>query len=90
MPAWLRELVIAYVRSAECSPRASLRSERISRNLLGPTGERLAELVDDTVEAHEDVQDCSASTRTWWARQRRRVAWHWPAHRVAVTTPALD
>lgn len=67
-----------------------MRTERISRDLLGPTGEVLAELVDDTVEAHEDVQDCSASTRTRWARQRRRVAWHWPAHRVEVTTPALD
>ncbi|MGI8683324.1 MAG: CHAD domain-containing protein [Mycobacteriales bacterium] len=49
VPAALRELVTAYVRSASLAPVATLRTARTTRVLYDGSGNRLGELVDDVV-----------------------------------------
>lgn len=51
IPSHLQRLVTAYARGAVLGARATLRTERTSRNLLGADGSVLAELVDDRVDA---------------------------------------
>jgi CHAD domain-containing protein len=49
LPAELASLVTAWTRSAELAPVATLRTDRHTWHLDGAGGERLAEVVDDTV-----------------------------------------
>lgn len=51
MPPGLRAQVTAFVRHAELGPRATLRTERTTYELIDAQGSPLAELVDDRVEA---------------------------------------
>lgn len=53
VPAGLRSMVTAVLRSAPLAPVATLRTERRTLDLCGPDGELLAELVDDTVSVIE-------------------------------------
>lgn len=51
IPPHLQRLVTAYARGADLGARATLRTERTSRDLLAADGAVLAELVDDRVDA---------------------------------------
>jgi CHAD domain-containing protein len=51
VPDRLARLVTAYVREQRLQPRATLRTLRTKRDLLGSDGTLLAELVDDRVDA---------------------------------------
>jgi CHAD domain-containing protein len=50
-PQRLRDLVTAYVRTAELAERAMLRTERTTYDLYGADGALLVEMVDDRVDA---------------------------------------
>lgn len=88
VPPEVQDLVRVHVRGRRLCPVATMKTLRAVKVILGPEGRQLAEISDDTVQAHDLARGTDHSWREWEVELLEAV--HDPADQQAELLDAVE